>query len=359
MNTAPTGTLRLPFSAQLTLLSLTHALVDACCAMLVFSLVHIYPLSSRDYLLMVIVYNGAAFALQPICGIVSDMFHSAKMCALLGVFAAIGAVGALLHNPWLTVALAGLGNALYHIGGGSAVLVKGGEKAAPSGVFVAPGAVGLALGAYIGSRGVPTVWPFVAALAGAALLIFFADLSPDTVLQREKQTAPSEGWISALLLLLSSVAMRSLIGFAAGGTLEGKRNLLILLVAAAALGKALGGIVADRLGWRRTGVAALLASVVFLSIGRYGVGYVLSGMVLFQMTMPITLSAVYRIFPQRPGLTFGLCCLALILGAAPVFTPMRHIFESTMILVSGIFLCTLFFYIGINRVALQSGPAVK
>ena len=41
------------------------------------------------------------------------------------------------------------------------------------------------------------------------------------------------------------------------------------------------------------------------------------GMVVFQMTMPVTLKAVHHLMPERPGLAFGLPCVALIVGALP------------------------------------------
>lgn len=42
-------------------------------------------------------------------------------------------------------------------------------------------------------------------------------------------------------------------------------------------------------------------------------------MLVFQMTMPVTLVAVLRVMPARPGLAFGLPCLALVAGALPTF----------------------------------------
>jgi hypothetical protein len=43
------------------------------------------------------------------------------------------------------------------------------------------------------------------------------------------------------------------------------------------------------------------------------------GMWLFQMTMPVTLVALYALMPGRPAFAFGLTCLALILGGLPTF----------------------------------------
>ena len=38
------------------------------------------------------------------------------------------------------------------------------------------------------------------------------------------------------------------------------------------------------------------------------------GMFFFQMTMPVTLTAVYGLIPSKPAFSFGLCALFYILG---------------------------------------------
>ena len=51
------------------------------------------------------------------------------------------------------------------------------------------------------------------------------------------------------------------------------------------------------------------------------------GMLLFQMTMPVTLKAMHLVLPTRPGLAFGIPCVALLLGALPGLLglhPLRH-----------------------------------
>jgi hypothetical protein len=45
----------------------------------------------------------------------------------------------------------------------------------------------------------------------------------------------------------------------------------------------------------------------------------IAGMLTLQMTMPVTLLAVYRALPDEPGFAFGLTTLALLAGALPVF----------------------------------------
>ena len=43
------------------------------------------------------------------------------------------------------------------------------------------------------------------------------------------------------------------------------------------------------------------------------------GVILFNMTMPITLGIVAQRLPKNPGIAFGLTTAALLLGAVPSF----------------------------------------
>lgn len=84
-------------------------------------------------------------------------------------------------------------------------------------------------------------------------------------------------------------------------------------------GKLLGGFIADRIGWIICSVGALLISVPLIAYGGHSAATVLTGLLIFQMTMPVTLYAVYLLLPQKPATAFGLPCLALIIGASPTF----------------------------------------
>jgi FSR family fosmidomycin resistance protein-like MFS transporter len=91
----------------------------------------------------------------------------------------------------------------------------------------------------------------------------------------------------------------------------------LVLAAGAAAGKCFGGFLGDRYGWRSSGTLALLIAAPLVAAGLQRFDAALSGMVVFQSTMPVTLAAVYLALPGRPGLAFGLPCLALLLGALP------------------------------------------
>ena len=45
----------------------------------------------------------------------------------------------------------------------------------------------------------------------------------------------------------------------------------------------------------------------------------LLGVMMFSMTMPITLAILVSVLKNRPGLAFGLTTIGLFLGTAPIF----------------------------------------
>jgi MFS transporter, FSR family, fosmidomycin resistance protein len=118
-----------------------------------------------------------------------------------------------------------------------------------------------------------------------------------------------------------SIAIRSTVGMGDSWQLPKSTTLLIGIPVAAFAGKALGGWLSDRLGWIAVSVVALLASAPLIAWGGAHLYVLLAGLLLFQMTMPVTLAATARAVPGKPATAFGLTTLALVAGALPTFFP--------------------------------------
>jgi FSR family fosmidomycin resistance protein-like MFS transporter len=86
-------------------------------------------------------------------------------------------------------------------------------------------------------------------------------------------------------------------------------------------GKLVGGFLADRFGFIDLAMVALLASAPLLAFSGGDLWLALPGLLVFQMTMPVTLAATLRAMPSRPGLGFGVLCLALVAGTLPAYLP--------------------------------------
>lgn len=250
----------------------------------------------------ILIYNFCAFALQFPLGAVLDRLEDRKMPRRFAVLGCgLTVLGALTHP-----AVLGLGNALFHVGGGVEVIRDGG-RCERLGIFVAPGAMGLYLGGLMAGR---LPWLLLPAGVLMALLMKFVRI-PEKV-----STAPSQKpavWLALGCFLV--VVLRSMVGFRV--VFPWKTGALAFAAAAAVvLGKMAGGLLAARFGARRVTVWSLTLAAVGFALGNIPV-FGLLALFGFNMTMPLTLYALWRRFPEYPGAVFGSLTLALFLGFLP------------------------------------------
>ncbi|MCX6816593.1 MAG: hypothetical protein NTZ93_01900 [Candidatus Beckwithbacteria bacterium] len=312
-------------SANLFVYGATHAIVDGICAAVIFSILKNQIVSTTDFISLVILYNVLAFGLQAIFGLVTDYFKSPRAVAFLGcILTGLSAI-TFSSFPIVAIVFAGLGNALFHIGGGSISLNLTPKKATAPGIYVAPGAFGLLVGTLLGKNGQFIIWPAILILAILCLLMFIIKKPEMNYEQKEIKEIKFNYFEFILFLVFLSIAIRSLVGMVLVFPWKINIDLLIILTAAVVLGKGLGGILADKLGWIRVAVGALILSIPFLVFGANIPYLAIIGMFLFNITMPITLVAISNILPGRPGFAFGLTCLALILGALPAFSGLKQL----------------------------------
>ena len=305
-------------------LGLVHAGVDATTVTVVFRAANVHDLTAAHAFALVLGYDVIAFGSQVLLGAGADRWKLHGHATRLGLLLCAASVGCLGWHALAAMLLAGLGNALFHLGAGALILSRGLSQSAPSGVFVAPGVLGLAFGMTYGKLpDLGPVWPLAVLLVFSLMATWQLTRTQSPLPGPQvREPAPAASRVGRLLwltlsLLLVSVAVRSLVGFSAARGLVPSPWLFLGIPIGAFLGKALGGFVADRVGWIETTAFALLASVPCIVFGARHTAILLVGLCLFQMTMPVTLAAVARLMPGRLSTAFGWTCLALIVGALP------------------------------------------
>lgn len=320
---------------NITVYSLSHAAVDAACAATLFSLVA--PAGAQSLFLFILTYDVLAFSLQPVLGLWVDTRLPPVRATLLGI-ALVGASTLLLPIPLLAALTAGVGNALFHVGGGAVSLNLDPGRAAMPGLYVAPGAFGLMLGTLLGRGGDFPAWAWLLLLAACAIAIWKVPRGERAAV---RPLPASPRWFEAiLLLLLLSIAIRSLVGMSLVLPWKSDPGLLLLLTLAVVLGKALGGLLGDRFGWAAVGVSGLLLSTPLLAFSARIPALAMLGVFLFNLSMPITLTCLAGMLPGKSGFAFGLSALALILGALPTFTPLASRGGQPAFIVGAILLST-------------------
>lgn len=295
-----------------------HFLVDFLCAWAMFGFFQSGAEAYGNFL----IYNFCAFALQMPLGTLLDLARGIVrrkdrlplLWTGLGVILTV--LGALFHP-----AVLGLGNALFHVGGGLDVITEDfacNRKGRNLGIFVAPGAIGLFFGTLLGKTGTGYG---ILILGGVLLAALFVGLLVKKPCQADPK-AWNKGRGSVLILTLccfTVVALRSWTGFAATFPWRSRELLAVLAVLAVAGGKALGGFASGRFGPGRTmGVTLGSAAVCFL-LGDLPV-FGLLALLLFNMSMPVTLYLLAENLPKMPGFSFGLLTFGLFLGFLPSYS---------------------------------------
>lgn len=300
------------FQCSLTFYSVLHFLVDLSCAWLM-----LHRISDADqWYTALFFYNFFAFALQMPLGILTDFLKRDSWFAALGCFLTSLSLLPMQPAP-AAVLLAGCGNALFHIGGGTIILKSQKETCTASGIFVSTGALGLFIGGNVLSG-----TPAISILLMILLLLPLPGLmhSHNELCGNLPQTIPTDDFcpFPALVCLFLVVGLRSYQGMILSFPWNTSLFTGSLMISAVALGKSLGGICADRFGTIRPSFLSLLAAAcLFLFPSNIVTG--IAAVLFFNMTMPITLTALYRLMPKHPGFSFGLLTFALFLGFLPVY----------------------------------------
>lgn len=292
--------------------ALAHGLVDYGCFVLLWG-----QGQAGLWLYGLLAYDIVAFGLQPLLGAWLDERPwwplAPAGCLLVGVGLALAALWPGLW--WAGLLVAGVGNAAFHVGAGAGVLRAAGGKLAPLGLFVATGALGVAFGKLL------FAWPLITALALLLCATVLVRVERGAKLLPAEFSMAASGplpWVLAAALL--GVALRAAGGWGLPQTGFSGPAALLLPAVAAALGKALGGVLGDRLGALRIGLGALLLAVALLAVQPLlGGAAVLGAVFCLNITMPLALGVVASLLPGAPGLAFGLTTLALLLGTLPGF----------------------------------------
>ena len=317
--------------------ALCHFVVDfACVSTMLCAVSRVLGESGQDSLefvaLSILLYDIVAFTLQLPVGIVLDKLDKNSYAALLS-YALVGAGVLISLFPvalleWLAVLLLAVGNALFHSAGGLIVLNISQKHAGPSGIFIATGAIGVFLGTQSAQMERLQI-------AFSLLVLLFLCALITLVVQKVNKKywnvhnvafdIPkfSSNTLLAIALLGLVVALRSYVGMVMAFPWKSQMLLLVLSILGVFAGKALGGMVADRIGFRTTAIFSLIAAATLFAPSWEVPVMGLLGVFFFNFTMSITLASLANILPNAKGTAFGLASFSLAVGALPALLGFR------------------------------------
>lgn len=290
------------------ILSAMHFMTDFICAFAVYSRI------KEGRLVDVVLYNFCAFVLQMPLGLLADVLKMKReedsSLLMITAGAVLTATGLLQAPVWVF----GLGNALFHVGGGMITMHKDQDnrfKGRGLGSFVAPGALGLFTGNLVaGNKLIRILAGAVMAVLWVILILKIKEYNP---LGKEKQPELDDAAIITILVTVLVVVIRSYIGLSVSFGWKGSLLLATLNVICVARGKTLGGFAGRKFGYRSTVIVSLV-----IAAATYVFGYVpasgLAAVLLFNMTMPVTLYLLAEKMRYLEGFAFGILTFALFVG---------------------------------------------
>lgn len=276
--------------------------------------------------LLFLTYDMLAFVPQAVIGCFSDR-HPGVSLAVPGIILLTAALYISEHsgNPYISLAVMCAGNCLVHVNGAETTLRTAEGKLSGSALFVSGGSFGVVTGKLLAKAARPC-WPLMilalTALPPAILAQRYITGSSIPYKQQCREFRYARLEIPAGLVICMTVlivAVRGFMGYGIPTSWNKSVFQTIMLFSFMGMGKALGGIIADRAGFRKTAVLSIALAVPFLMFGDNLMMVSLIGVMLFSMTMAITLGILVSVMPGTPGLAFGWTTIGLFLGSAPVF----------------------------------------
>lgn len=274
------------------------------------------------------IYDELAFASQSIVGYISDKFPKINI-GLIGTFCLTA--GVLFNNfevlpgEFTALVILSIGNACMHVGGAEVTLRCSGGKLSHSAIFVGAGSFGVIAGRLLSKTPVP----FYAVIILACTMIPFILIAEKYRKKADSETdCPCEDFnyhseklppVLIIILAVFIVTVRGYMGYGIPTSWNQTIAQNVIFYVTMGIGKMAGGIIADKIGVKKTAMISVFAALPFLLFGDGIMIVSLIGIMIFSMTMPVTLAILVSVLKKSPGLAFGLTTIGLFLGSAPIF----------------------------------------
>lgn len=268
------------------------------------------------------VYDFLAFVPQGLIGYFFDKHQKINGCLIGSILLIIG-FGFLFLCPnesiYISLVLLCIGNCVIHVVGAECTLRYSNGKMAHSAIFVAGGSFGVITGKilyyYLNYKYIILFGLILIPLSLVAHRYNgVGKICKDFHYHNSKYPV-----ILVILLAVFVVAIRGYIGYGIPSSWNKTMFEAFLLYSFMGIGKAMGGILIDSIGIKKTILISSIVSLPFLCFGDKIMILSLIGVMLFSMTMAITLAIIVSAIKNSPGIAFGFTTIGLFIGAFPVF----------------------------------------
>ncbi|MBQ7540906.1 MAG: hypothetical protein IJT44_01270 [Clostridia bacterium] len=275
-----------------------------------------------------LLYDMLAFVPQALIGYVCDKRPRLQVgvpgLLLMSAALVVWNTG-LFRSPIVSLVILCLGNACTHVAGAEVTLRTAHGKLGPSAIFVAGGSFGVITGTLVSGTDFPFWAMILLALTAVPFVLLAederrkADTQSDTPCAAFRYNAVKVAAVWVVLLATFIVIVRGYMGYGIPTAWKKTTFQTVMLFVTMGIGKGAGGLLADRFGVKKTAMLSAALALPFLVCGDQHMLVSLIGVMLFSMTMSITLALLVSVLPRTPGLAFGLTTIGLFLGTAPIF----------------------------------------
>ena len=273
--------------------------------------------------ILALLYDFIAFVPQGLLGYLRDK-------GLKINFATIGLLLTTLSlllfnfniNEILVILILSIGNCMIHIQGAETTLRSSKGKISPSAIFVSGGSFGVITGKVLATYNIPIYLIIIINLLMIIPIIIcnkYSHLINDKNLDKYNFSNKKINSKTIIALAVFVVIVRSFMGYGIPTTWNKTLIQAVYLYCAMGLGKAIGGLLIDSIGIKKTALISTIGALPFLLLGNNIMTISLIGIMMFSMTMAITLGIIVSELKKYPGVAFGLTTLGLFLGALPIF----------------------------------------
>ena len=307
--------------------------------------------------MVALIYNCVAFVPQLFWGALRDLIEKFKpglfaVPFLLSGFLLFFIAGAKGSLFWTSLVLLSIGNALIHVSGAELTIRTANGKLTPVAVFVSGGSFGVILGQVLASTDISYWWIALVCVLMLPLVIIGETLYKGN--PKENDDCTGFNFVinerKIFLVILAAffiVTIRTYIGFEI--PLGWKTTLYqsVLLYVFMGFGKALGGVLSDLIGIRKTAFISIIGALPFLILGNKIMIVSLIGIMFFSMTAAVTLGMVISVMKIAPGAAFGVTTVAIFFGTLAAFIIHSNslIFNILMIVITSAICFLLSLYI--------------
>ena len=266
-------------------------------------------------------YDGLAFVPQALIGYISDKFRKVNMGIIGTLLMALSYIVYIWLNIPIIVSLVliALGNAFVHISGAENTLRNSERKLSHSAIFVGGGSFGVISGRLLASSSINPIILIPLCLTMIPFILLADTYKGKSDTKEFNYVKKTINPHLVVILAVLVVIVRGYMGYGIPTSWNKTITQTVILFCIMGVGKCLGGILSDAYGIRKVGIVSTLLAIPFLCLGDNYMLISLIGVMMFSMTMAITLAILVSVLKKKPGLAFGLTTIGLFLGTAPIF----------------------------------------